>query len=111
YRGNVLLLRGNLDDAGQAYRSADRLSTVGSSRMFVEPANNLAYLERARGNSYPIGPQRNGATAREQLKTLTVECSVPATQMPGEACAYVWYNLGATFHDEADAEDDDARAT
>jgi len=36
---------------------------------------------------------------------------VEATQRPAEACAYVWYNLGATFHDEADAEDDDARAT
>ena len=110
YSGNVLLFRGDLDGASRAYRLAEELSTVGNSRMFVEPVNNLAYLERARGNSYPIGPQRNGTTAREQLETVTPDCSVEATQMSAEACAYVWYNLGATFHDEADTEDDDARA-
>ena len=110
YRGNVLLLQGDLDEAAKAYRVAEKLSTIGTSRMFVEPANNLAYVERARGNSYPIGSQPNGATAREQLKAVAVDCGVEVTRMPAEACAYVWYNLGATFHDEADAEDDDTSA-
>jgi tetratricopeptide (TPR) repeat protein len=110
YQGNVLLLRGNLDGAAQAYRSAEALSMVGSARMFIEPVNNLAYVERARGNSYPIAQPGNGLTAREQLQAVTADCGVEESRITVEACASVWYNLGGTFHDEADTEDDDAHA-
>ncbi|MGE5815704.1 MAG: toll/interleukin-1 receptor domain-containing protein, partial [Acidobacteriota bacterium] len=109
YAGNALLFRGNPSDAAAAYRVAEKLSTVGKTHLFVEPVNNLAYLARAQGNSYPTSAPGDGSSARELLQGVLRECA-ETTQIPRSGCAYVWYNLGATFHDEADAEDDDVKA-
>lgn len=109
YAGNALLFHGQLVEAEEKYRDARRLSTTETMAMYIEPVNNLAYVERARGNSYPFETPGDGSSARQILETVTPQCE-PGSQKSSMACTYVWYNLGATYHDEANVEDDDARA-
>jgi tetratricopeptide (TPR) repeat protein len=109
YVGNTLLLAGQDAEAAKKYRLAQKLSTVSMTPMFIEPVNNLAYVERKLGNAYPNDARNNRSNARSILETVTQQCDPAAETLP-RGCAYVWYNLGGTYHDEADAERNDARA-
>jgi hypothetical protein len=102
YEGNALLYTGRPAPARDAYARAEGLSPL-----FIESANNHAHVLRLSGHSFPPRVGGDGQTAREKLESVAAQCAGQATRKP---CAYVRYNLAATFIDQADLEDTDSRA-